>query len=91
MRLQRVLLISAILGATLPLASFILWFALNFGDLWAAVHRHWAALWPSHPVFGSELLIDLILGAVLNVPLYMVVGTGLWLIFGRKRTAHQLR
>jgi hypothetical protein len=91
MRLQRVLLISAILGATLPLTSFVLWFAFNFGDLWAAVHRQWAAFWPSHPALGSELLIDLILGAVLNVPLYMVVGTGLWLIFERKRTAHQLK
>jgi hypothetical protein len=66
MRLQRVLLISAILGATLPITSFILWFALNFGDLWAAMNRHLYALWPSQPNFGGELLIDLFLGAVLN-------------------------
>ena len=83
MRLQRVLLISAILGATLPITSFILWFALNFGDLWAAMHRQLSALWPSHPNVAGELLIDLFLGAVLNVPLYMAIGTVLWLIFGK--------
>jgi hypothetical protein len=86
MRLGSVLAISAALGATLPLGSFILWFALNFGDRWAAMHRYVAENWPGYNNnWSKELLIDFVLGAILNVPIYMVIGFGLWAVFGRTR------
>jgi hypothetical protein len=83
------LVISAILGSTLPIASVYLWFHLGFGDLWAAV-----TLYRNQVLnltgFEYELLVGTLLGAILNVPIYMALGAVLWAISGGRRKKPEL-
>jgi hypothetical protein len=76
MRLQHFLAISAVIGAIVPPISVMLWGVLDFGDLWAAGHRYLAESWN---ISGrGAFIVDLTLGALLNVPLYMALGVALW-------------
>jgi hypothetical protein len=84
MQLRRVLVISAIIGAIVPYASVFLWFAFRFGDLWGHAHGYLFQHWPSHS-WSVDVLVDMLLGAGLNVPLYVAIGAMLWVIFGKKR------
>jgi len=82
-QLRRVLVISAIIGSIVPFLSVYLWFALHFGDLWGHMGGYIFRHWPSDT--WIELPGDILLGAILNVPIYMAIGTILWAIYGRGR------
>jgi hypothetical protein len=82
--LRRVLVISAIIGSLVPFLSVYLWFALHFGDLWGHMHGYLYQNWQSHS-WPVDVLADMLLGAILNVPIYMAIGTILWAIYGRGR------
>jgi hypothetical protein len=79
--LRRALVISAVLGAVVPLISYYLWFML---------HIYENVTLPLRRLIDGDSLIygimnDFVSLAVLCVPIYMLVGAALWTILRPKQ------
>ena len=90
MGLRRALVISAILGAIVPLVSYYLWLFLHVNEHISIPIRQLYYRLPFQQSIDPDGLIgsavaDFISLAVLCVPVYMLVGAALWTMLKPRR------
>jgi hypothetical protein len=78
-RLSRILAVAAIVGFAVPILSYFVWFLLP------RVAYRWMG---AHLVLKAFMAADVLTVAVFNLPLFMSVGSALWMLFGDRLTRY---